>query len=365
MTVTVALAGDTMLGRGSPPWVQLVTASITPSPRASSPPWSARQRSTAGSLSAGRGFCKRPTAQSLPGLPRRVRAQPDPQRAPHLGARRPPADLTHPFNWKKASMAAARCYGVRGGGAQLAFHVTAGNYDTDRLVEVLKGLRRFLGGEKATLLWDGLPSHRTVGGCRGWRLATLRPRGRVHGLHRAGALRTLLRRPRLAWPHHPHRQQASALPAGGVGLVVSSPSLIADALRGRQQQVGADTLARSWAAQLRLCRRFRQLERRKHSPAWPWSLSLVSLPGSCGPRCRPDSMPPVVGGSPIGAAALASARTRRSTAVAGKIPASSLPRPRWRDATSLRQLPAQSRLAVPTREHQSGGLSIHAAPTRS
>jgi hypothetical protein len=34
--------------------------------------------------------------------------------------------LEHRFNWKKASMAAALCYGVRGGGAQLAFHVTAG-----------------------------------------------------------------------------------------------------------------------------------------------------------------------------------------------------------------------------------------------
>jgi hypothetical protein len=64
----------------------------------------------------------------------------------------------HPFNWKKASMAAALCYGVGGGGAQLAFHVTPGSYDTDRLIEVLEGLRRFLGGEKATLLWDGLPS---------------------------------------------------------------------------------------------------------------------------------------------------------------------------------------------------------------
>jgi hypothetical protein len=59
--------------------------------------------------------------------------------------------LTHPFNWKKASMAAALCYGVRGGGAQLAFHVTAGNYDTDTLLKVLAELRRFLGGEKATL----------------------------------------------------------------------------------------------------------------------------------------------------------------------------------------------------------------------
>jgi transposase len=58
-------------------------------------------------------------------------------------------------------MAAALCYGVRGGGAQLAFHITAGNYDTDRLIGVLAELRRFLGGEKATLLWDGLPAHRS------------------------------------------------------------------------------------------------------------------------------------------------------------------------------------------------------------
>ena len=58
-------------------------------------------------------------------------------------------------------MAAAICYGVRGGGAQLAFHVTAGNYDTDTLIQVLGELRRFLGGEKATLLWDGLPAHRS------------------------------------------------------------------------------------------------------------------------------------------------------------------------------------------------------------
>ena len=58
-------------------------------------------------------------------------------------------------------MAAAICYGVRGGGAQLAFHVTAGNYDTDTLIQALGELRRFLGGEKATLLWDGLPAHRS------------------------------------------------------------------------------------------------------------------------------------------------------------------------------------------------------------
>ena len=64
-------------------------------------------------------------------------------------------------------MAAALCYGVRGGGAELCFHVRAGNYDTDSLIQVLGELRRFLGGEKATLLWDGLPSHRSTA-MRNW-----------------------------------------------------------------------------------------------------------------------------------------------------------------------------------------------------
>jgi hypothetical protein len=36
-----------------------------------------------------------------------------------------------------------------------------------RLIQVLEGLRRFLGGEKAILLWDGLPSHRSTA-MRAW-----------------------------------------------------------------------------------------------------------------------------------------------------------------------------------------------------
>jgi transposase len=73
---------------------------------------------------------------------------------------RPPL-LRHHFNWKRASMAAALCYGIGGGGAQLAFHVQAGSYDTASLIGVLKQLRRFLGGQKATLVWDGLGAHRS------------------------------------------------------------------------------------------------------------------------------------------------------------------------------------------------------------
>jgi hypothetical protein len=100
-----------------------------------------------------------PTAPSLPGLLRRGRAQPDPKVRRSWAPRGQPATLTHPFTWKKASMAAALSYGVRGGGAQCCFHVTAGSYDTDRLIQVLSELRRVLGGEKATLVWDGLPTH--------------------------------------------------------------------------------------------------------------------------------------------------------------------------------------------------------------
>jgi hypothetical protein len=69
--------------------------------------------------------------------------------------------ICHHFNWKRASMAAGLCYGSRGGGAQLAFHHQVGAYDTDNLIGALGQLRRFLGGQKATLLWDGLPAHRS------------------------------------------------------------------------------------------------------------------------------------------------------------------------------------------------------------
>jgi DDE superfamily endonuclease len=69
--------------------------------------------------------------------------------------------ICHHFKWKRVSLAAGLCYGSRGGGAQLAFHHQLGAYDTDTLIGALEGLRRFLGGQKATLLWDGLPAHRS------------------------------------------------------------------------------------------------------------------------------------------------------------------------------------------------------------
>jgi transposase len=70
--------------------------------------------------------------------------------------------IRHHFNWKRCSMAAAICYGSHGGGAEVAFHHQQGAYDTYTLIGALEELRRFLGGQKATLVWDGLPAHRSL-----------------------------------------------------------------------------------------------------------------------------------------------------------------------------------------------------------
>ena len=67
--------------------------------------------------------------------------------------------LRHLFKWKRLNMAAALCYGSHGGGARLAFHAQPVAYATDSLIVVLGELRRFLGGEKPTLIWDNLPAH--------------------------------------------------------------------------------------------------------------------------------------------------------------------------------------------------------------
>ena len=67
--------------------------------------------------------------------------------------------IRHHVKWKRCSMAAALCYGSRGGGAAVAFHHQLDADDTDSLIGALEQLRRFLGGQKATLLWDGLPAH--------------------------------------------------------------------------------------------------------------------------------------------------------------------------------------------------------------
>jgi transposase len=77
------------------------------------------------------------------------------------------------FNWKRLSMAAALAYRYDGATSRLVFATRAGAYNDASLIEFLIQLRRHLRGDKATLIWDGLPSHRS----RAMRafLATQRP----------------------------------------------------------------------------------------------------------------------------------------------------------------------------------------------
>lgn len=73
--------------------------------------------------------------------------------------------LRHRFNWTRASMAAALCYPPAGdthrGRARVGFHVQPGAYNTDTLIDVLGELRALLAPDPVTLLWDGLPAHRS------------------------------------------------------------------------------------------------------------------------------------------------------------------------------------------------------------
>ncbi len=65
------------------------------------------------------------------------------------------------FNWKRVSMAGALAYRPDGSSARLVFQTRPGAYNDEALIEFLIELRRHLRGAKVTLLWDGLPSHRS------------------------------------------------------------------------------------------------------------------------------------------------------------------------------------------------------------
>ena len=69
--------------------------------------------------------------------------------------------LTHHFNWKRLSMASALAFAPDGSDASLVFSMRAGSFNDETLMEFLVELRELLGGDKATLIWDGLPSHRS------------------------------------------------------------------------------------------------------------------------------------------------------------------------------------------------------------
>jgi transposase len=63
------------------------------------------------------------------------------------------------LNWKRLSMAAALAY-FSDGNARVVFSTRPGSYETDSLIEFVTALHDELAGEKVTLIWDGLMSHR-------------------------------------------------------------------------------------------------------------------------------------------------------------------------------------------------------------
>jgi len=69
--------------------------------------------------------------------------------------------LIHAFNWKKMSICAARGYRWDGRRTKLLFQTRDGSYNSQSLIEFLKDLKRELRGQKAVLVWDGLPAHKS------------------------------------------------------------------------------------------------------------------------------------------------------------------------------------------------------------
>lgn len=58
-------------------------------------------------------------------------------------------------------MSAAVCFSPHGHDAALVFGLHPGSYNDDAIMEFLLELHRHLHGDKVTLIWDGLPSHRS------------------------------------------------------------------------------------------------------------------------------------------------------------------------------------------------------------
>jgi hypothetical protein len=70
--------------------------------------------------------------------------------------------LTHRFSWKRMSMAGVLAYQPDRSQATFVFQTRHGAYNTESLIEFLGDLREHLGGQRVTLIWDGLPAHRSA-----------------------------------------------------------------------------------------------------------------------------------------------------------------------------------------------------------
>ncbi|MEW6747164.1 MAG: transposase [Planctomycetota bacterium] len=69
--------------------------------------------------------------------------------------------IVHAFNWSKLSVSGVLAYRWDGKRSRLYFQVTPDSYDTPKLIEFLKELKRHFRGQFVYLVWDGLPAHKS------------------------------------------------------------------------------------------------------------------------------------------------------------------------------------------------------------
>lgn len=69
--------------------------------------------------------------------------------------------LIYAFNWKKLSVAVALAFRWDFRRSGLFFQTRPGSYNDVTLIEFLNDLKREFRGRRITLVWDGLPSHKS------------------------------------------------------------------------------------------------------------------------------------------------------------------------------------------------------------
>src|SRR5215216_3336214 len=119
------------------------------------------RRSASGSPATGPGSKKRQARQGRHLLLGRVRRLADSDRALDLGAPRQDSGAGPSVQLEACLDRRRVVLWLRWWRLPARLPVQPGSDNTDSLIGVLGELRRFLGGQKATVLWDGLPAHRS------------------------------------------------------------------------------------------------------------------------------------------------------------------------------------------------------------
>lgn len=96
--------------------------------------------------------------------------------------------LRHRFSWTRLSMSGALAYRPDNSEAALMFQIKEGSYNTESLIGFLTDLHAHFVGEKITLIWDNLSSHKSkamkawLAGQRHWLIVERLP-GYAHDIN--------------------------------------------------------------------------------------------------------------------------------------------------------------------------------------